>query len=172
MARIDVDELRDKVKIMYKAVAEEPDGSFHFEMGRALAERLGYPAGDLDGVPAEAIESFAGVGYHLGLAAIASGERVVDLGSGSGMDAFLAAHHAGPSGEVVGIDMTDEQLGKARRLAGRDGYANMRFEKSYIEEAPVHDGRLSRDRTHAPARWKIGHLRHRDETSTHRGNRL
>jgi arsenite methyltransferase len=140
MARIDVGELRDKVKVMYKAVAEEPHGTFHFEMGRALAERLGYPVSDLDGVPPEAIESFAGVGYHLGLAAIASGERVVDLGSGSGMDAFLAAHHAGPSGEVIGIDMTDEQLKKARRLAGRDGYLNMRFEKGYIEEGPVVDG--------------------------------
>jgi arsenite methyltransferase len=139
MARIDVGELRDKVKVMYKAVAEEPHGTFHFEMGRALAERLGYPAADLDGVPSEAIESFAGVGYHLGLATITTGERLVDLGSGSGMDAFLAAHHAGPSGEVMGIDMTDEQLGKARRLASRDGYSNMRFEKGYIEEAPIAD---------------------------------
>jgi len=139
MTQIDLNELRDKVKIMYKAVAEEPHGTFHFEMGRALAERLGYPAGDLDGVPSEAIESFAGVGYHLGLAAIGSGERAVDLGSGSGMDAFLAANHAGPSGEIVGIDMTDEQLKKARRLAGRDGYSYLRFEKGYIEETPVHD---------------------------------
>ncbi len=91
MARVDVDELREKVKVMYRAVAEAPQGEFHFEMGRALAERLGYPSDELDAVPAEAIESFAGVGYHLGLAAIAAGERVVDLGSGSGMDAFLAA---------------------------------------------------------------------------------
>ena len=90
-------------------------------MGRGLAERLGYPAAELDAVPPEAIESFAGVGYHLGLAAIAAGERVVDLGSGSGMDAFLAARHAGTDGEVVGVDMTDEQLTKARRLADRDG---------------------------------------------------
>jgi SAM-dependent methyltransferase len=130
MARIDVGELRDKVKVMYTAVAQEPHGTFHFEMGRALAERLGYPVSDLDGVPPEAIESFAGVGFHLELAAIISGERVVDLGSGSGMDAFLAAHHAGPSGEVIGIDMTDEQLTKARRLAGRDGYLNMRSRRA------------------------------------------
>jgi len=140
MARIDVGELRDKVKVMYKAVAEQPDGTFHFEMGRALAVRLGYPAADLDGAPPEAIESFAGVGYHLRLAAIAAGDRVVDLGSGSGMDAFLAARHAVPAGEVIGIDMTDAQLGKARRLAGRDGYANTRFENGYIEQAPVPDG--------------------------------
>ncbi len=140
MARVDVGELRDKVKVMYKAVAEEPHGTFHFEMGRALAERLGYPAGELDEVPPEAIVSFAGVGYHLGLAAIVAGERVVDLGSGSGMDAFVAARRAGTGGEVTGVDMTGEQLAKARRLAARDGYRGVRFEKGYIEEAPVTDG--------------------------------
>ena len=140
MARVDVDELRDKVKVMYRAVAEAPHGEFHFEMGRTLAERLGYPADELDAVPPEAIESFAGVGYHLGLAAIEAGERVVDLGSGSGMDAFLAARHAGSAGEVIGIDMTDEQLTKARRLAQRDGHTNTRFEKGYIEAVPVADG--------------------------------
>ena len=73
------------------------------------------------------------------MAAIAAGERVVDLGSGSGMDAFLAARQAGTAGEVVGVDMTDEQLTKARRLAERDGHTNVRFEKGYIEEAPVAD---------------------------------
>ncbi len=140
MARVDVDELRDKVKVMYRAVAETPQGTFHFEMGRVLAERLGYPSAELDAAPPEAIESFAGVGYHLGLAAITAGERVVDLGSGSGMDAFLAAQHAGAGGEVVGVDMTDEQLTKARRLAERDSYTSVRFEKGYIEEAPVSDG--------------------------------
>lgn len=140
MARVNVDELRDKVKVMYRAVAEAPDGDFHFEMGRVLAQRLGYPPEELDAAPEEAIESFAGVGYHLGLAAISAGERVVDLGSGSGMDAFVAARQVGTSGEVVGIDMTDEQLTKARRLADRDGHARVRFEKGYIEEAPVADG--------------------------------
>jgi SAM-dependent methyltransferase len=139
MARVDVDELRDKVKVMYRAVAQEPHGTFHFEMGRALAERLGYPPDELDRVPAEAIESFAGVGYHLGLAAIGAGERVVDLGSGSGMDTFLAAQGSGADGEVVGVDMTDEQLAKARGLAARDGYARVRFEQGYIEDAPVAD---------------------------------
>jgi arsenite methyltransferase len=74
------------------------------------------------------------------LAAIASGERVLDLGSGSGMDAFLAARLAGTAGEVVGIDMTEEQLTKARRLAERDGHTNARFEMGYIEAAPIADG--------------------------------
>jgi len=139
MAQVDVIELRDRVKAMYKAVAEEPHGRFHFEMGRDMAQRLGYPAGELDRVPPEAVESFAGVGYHLGLAAIAPGERVVDLGSGSGMDLFLAARQAGTEGEVTGVDMTEEQLAKARRLAARDGYATVRLELGYIEYAPVGD---------------------------------
>jgi arsenite methyltransferase len=137
MPRIDVQELRDKVKVMYRAVAEEPNGRFHFEMGRTLAERLGYPPGELDAAPAEAIDSFAGVGYHLGLADVVSGDRIVDLGSGSGMDAFVAAGRTGPRGRVVGIDMTEEQLAKARRLAQRDGYSNVSFEQGYIEATPL-----------------------------------
>jgi SAM-dependent methyltransferase len=140
MAHIDVEDLRDKVKAMYKAVAEEPQGTFHFEMGRELAVRLGYPAAEVEAIPPEAVESFAGVGYHLGLAALRAGERVVDLGSGSGMDAFLAARQIGSDGALIGVDMTDAQLDKARRLAERDGFANTTFERGYIEQAPVADG--------------------------------
>jgi ubiquinone/menaquinone biosynthesis C-methylase UbiE len=137
MAAVDVHQLRSRVKEMYKAVAEEPEGTFHFEMGRGLALRLGYPADELDRIPREAIESFAGVGYHLGLAKLAPGERVLDLGSGSGMDAFVAALGVGAGGDVTGVDMTDEQLDKARRLAARDGFSGVRFEKGYIEKVPV-----------------------------------
>ena len=139
MTNIDVDSLRDKVKAMYKAVADEPHGKFHFELGYDLAARLGYATSELDQVPPEAIESFAGVGHHLGLAALRPGDRVVDLGSGSGMDAFLAARQVGADGQVIGVDMTDAQLAKANRLAQRDGFANTRFEKGYIEQAPVAD---------------------------------
>jgi ubiquinone/menaquinone biosynthesis C-methylase UbiE len=137
---IDVEDLRDKVKAMYQAVADEPHGTFHFEMGYDLAARLGYPKDELDSIPAEAIESFAGVGYHLGLAALKPGERVVDLGSGSGMDAFLAARQVGPDGEVTGVDMTEAQLAKSGRLADRNGITNTRFERGYIENVPVPDG--------------------------------
>jgi len=139
MASIDVDNLRDKVQAMYRAVAEGPHGEFHFEMGHDLATRLGYPTGELARVPPEAVESFAGVGHHLGLADLREGERVVDLGSGSGTDAFLAARRIGPSGEAIGVDMTDAQLAKARRLARRDGFENTRFEHGYIEHLPVSD---------------------------------
>jgi arsenite methyltransferase len=139
MTSIDVEGLREKVKAMYQAVADEPQGTFHFEMGYGLAARLGYPTTELDQIPPEAIESFAGVGHHLALADLRPGDRVVDLGSGSGMDAFLAARQVGPDGQVIGVDMTDAQLTKARRLAERDGYDHARFEKGYIEQVPVPD---------------------------------
>jgi arsenite methyltransferase len=125
---------------MYRTVAENPLGEFHFEMGRALAERLGYAAVDLDHVPAEAIESFAGVGHYFHLAQLKQGETVVDLGSGSGMDTFIAALKVGASGMVVGVDMTDEQLEKAERLRRREGLTNVEFKKAYIEDVPLPDG--------------------------------
>lgn len=130
---LDRQDLESKVKSMYREVAERPEGEFHFEMGRALAERLGYPAAALDQVPAAAIRSFAGVGYYFDLAALQPGERVVDLGSGSGMDSFLAAQVVGPQGQVIGIDMTDEQLGKATQLAEAAGVRHAQFRKAYID---------------------------------------
>ena len=143
MTNIDVEVLRDKVKAMYQAVADEPQGTFHFEMGYGLAARLGYPTTELDQIPPEAIESFAGVGHHLALAAFQPGDHVVDLGSGSGTDVFLAARRVGAEGEVIGVDMTDAQLAKARRLAERDGFPNTRFEKGYVEQVPVPDASAS-----------------------------
>jgi arsenite methyltransferase len=138
--RLDTAALEDKVKAMYREVATHPEGEFHFEMGRGLAERLGYPAADLDAVPADAIRSFAGVGYYFDLAAVRPGETVVDLGSGSGMDSFLAARKVGATGSVVGVDMTDEQLAKAKRLAEASGFRNTVFRKGYIQATGLDDG--------------------------------
>ena len=94
-ASVDTRELEAKVKDMYRHVAEQPHGKYHFELGRPLAERLGYPADVLDRIPDGAIESFAGVGYFFDLAELSEGESVVDLGSGSGMDVFFAAERVG-----------------------------------------------------------------------------
>lgn len=135
----DPKDLEAKVKDMYRAVAENPLGEFHFEMGRALAERLGYPTADLDEVPADAIASFAGVGYYFHLAALKPGETVVDLGSGSGMDTFIAALHVGEHGKVIGVDMTDAQRVKAERLRLANGFDNVSYFKGYIENAPLPD---------------------------------
>lgn len=138
--KLNTNELEQKVKEMYGEVARNPHGEFHFEMGRALAERLGYRGADLDRVPAEAIDSFAGVGYYFDLARLQPGETVVDLGSGSSMDAFVAALHVGGAGKVVGVDMTDAQLDKAERLRAAAGFENVSYLKSYIERVRREDG--------------------------------
>ncbi|MBI2086636.1 MAG: methyltransferase domain-containing protein [Candidatus Zambryskibacteria bacterium] len=136
MVQIDTKKLQNKVKEMYKAVAENPQGKFHFEMGRALAEKLGYPKADLDRIPTASTESFAGVGYHFDMADIKPGETVLDLGSGSGMDTFIAGLKTGSDGKVVGLDMTDEQLSKAEELKNQAGFSNIIFKKGYIETLP------------------------------------
>ena len=140
--QLDAADLTERVKGMYQEVALHPEHDFHFETGRRLAERLGYPAADLDRIPAAAIDSFAGVGYFLDLAAIAPGEVVLDLGSGSGTDSFLAALAVGEDGGVIGIDMTAEQLSKATDLAADAGIANGEFREGQIEEPPVEPGSI------------------------------
>ena len=132
-------ELEAKVKDMYRQVATEPQGDFHFELGRPLAARLGYPAALLDQIPPGAIESFAGVGYFFDLAALQPGESVLDLGSGSGMDVFFAALRVGLEGRVVGIDFSSEQLAKARELAIEAGFPQIELVEGRIESLPVED---------------------------------
>jgi arsenite methyltransferase len=139
MATVDAIKLETKVKDLYRHVAEQPHGDYHFEMGRALAERLGYPADLLDRIPAEAIESFAGVGYFVDLAQLRPGEHVMDLGSGSGTDTFVAATLVGSSGLVVGVDFTLEQLAKARRLATAAGLRQVEFREGRIEALSADD---------------------------------
>lgn len=136
---LDVEKLEREVKEVYRNVAEAPHEEYHFEMGRPLAERLGYPPADLDRIPSEAIDSFAGVGYHFDLADLREGDDVLDLGSGSGTDAFVAALHVGETGSVTGLDMTDEQLAKARGLRDEAGMDTVSFEKGYIEGLPFPD---------------------------------
>ena len=133
---VDPDELARHIAQMYRDVANETVRDLHFHTGRGLAEALGYPAELLDRLPARAVSSFAGVGYHLGLANLAAGERVLDLGSGSGMDVFAAAVAIGPQGSVTGVDITPEQLAKAERLRGDD---HVTFRRARIEELPFDD---------------------------------
>ena len=137
--KVDASELEQKVKKMYSDVALNPKGEYHFEMGRGLAEKLGYEKNDLDSIPAAAIESFAGVGYYFDMANIKEGEHVLDLGSGSGMDVFVAALKVGSTGQVSGADMTDDQLEKSERLRDENKFENVFFHKTYIEKLPFED---------------------------------
>jgi SAM-dependent methyltransferase len=124
---------------MYRQVAREEDAELHFAVGRQLALRLGYPSELLDAIPAEALASFAGVGYHLDLAALAPGDRVLDLGAGSGTDAFCAALQVGTTGRVAGVDFTDEQIDKATRLRDRDRFTQVEFLEARIDDLPFED---------------------------------
>lgn len=137
--RVNGEELRTKVQEIYTAVAQTPEGKFHFAMGRPLATRLGYSESELNGIPEAAVASFAGVGYHFGLAGPVAGERILDLGSGSGMDTFIAARYVAPTGAVIGVDMTDAQLRKSRELQHVSTMSGIEFVKAYIESLPFPD---------------------------------
>jgi len=134
---VDREALDRHIAETYCDVANQAGRDLHFPTGRPLAEALGYPADLLDRLPARAVSSFAGVGYHLGLARLLPSERVLDLGSGSGTDVFAAALQVGPSGSVTGVDMTPEQLAESERLR-RDLYVS--FRRARIEELPFDDG--------------------------------
>ena len=100
---------------------------------------IGYDNKELESIP-EASVLGAGCGAPLHFAGAKEGEIVVDLGSGAGIDAFLSANKVGQTGKVIGIDMTDEMLEKARRNAKENGYTNVDFRKGDIEKRiPVDD---------------------------------
>jgi arsenite methyltransferase len=139
-ALVDLDRLRAEVQAKYREVADDPTGDYHFPTGRAHARRLGYPAWPLDQLPDEACAAFAGVANPFHWDHPQPGERVVDLGSGAGMDTFLAALWVGPNGQVVGVDMTPEMLARAQRLADQLGLGNVEFRHGVIEDLPVEDG--------------------------------
>jgi SAM-dependent methyltransferase len=132
--------LREEVKTKYREVAAEPGGPHHFHTGRRLAERLAYDPSIVDAFPDVAVESFAGVANPFVLRRLDVGERVVDAGSGAGFDCFIASAQVGPEGKVVGVDMLDEMLEKARRAAAAMGLDNLEFRQGLLEELPVPDG--------------------------------
>jgi arsenite methyltransferase len=133
---VDRDDLERQVQWVYRGVARDPLAPRHFETGRNLALRLGYPESLLASAPYAALASFAGVGYHLDLADLRPGDRVLDLGSGSGTDAFCAGTCVGETGRVVGVDFTDAQVANAVALAERNGIGNVRFVQASIDRLP------------------------------------
>jgi ubiquinone/menaquinone biosynthesis C-methylase UbiE len=137
---IDAIALREEVKSKYRAVAVNPHGSYHFHTGGSLARRLGYDEAVVSALPESAVEAFAGVGNPFSLGALKPGERVVDLGSGGGFDCFIAAGQVGPQGRVVGVDMTEEMLGRSRGAATALGLPNVEFHQGVIEDVPIEDG--------------------------------
>ena len=137
---VDRDQLRDQVRDKYRAVAVDPHGDFHFHTGRRAAAHLGYDAELVDSLPDRAVESFAGVGNPFVLRQLEPGERVVDVGSGGGFDTFIAGRQVGPSGRVIGVDMTTEMLERARSTASELGMEQVEIREGYAEDLPVEDG--------------------------------
>ena len=136
---VDTATLRDAIRAEYEAVATDPSQGFHFHTGRALARLLGYPDALLDGIPGDTVASMAGTGNPFALGALGEGERVVDCGSGAGVDGIVAARLVGPAGAVIGVDMTPAMIDKASVAAAAAGISNVEFREGYLEALPVDD---------------------------------
>lgn len=137
---VDQERLRSEVRAKYREVAAHPGATHHFHTGRALAALLDYPAGVIEGLPDQAVESFAGVGNPFSLRELQPGERIVDIGSGAGLDSFVAASFVGDEGRVVGVDMTPEMLDKARANRELVEAHNVDFREGLAETLPVDEG--------------------------------
>ena len=135
---LDRERLKAEVRATYAQVAQNPEGDFHFHRGpKYAAEFLGYDLAELRALPATATAPFAGVGNPFLMEQLPDGATVIDLGSGAGMDCLLAGQRVGSAGRVIGIDMTDAMLDRARRGATEARLAQVRFEKADITALPV-----------------------------------
>ena len=132
-------EIKKQIRERFANVARSPENERVFPVGSESAKQLGYDANEIDGLPAEVTESFSGVGNPLSLGSIATGQAVLDLGCGAGLDSILAARRVGLSGTVVGIDMTTEMLDKAKRNAVAAGVGNTGFHLGEADDLPIED---------------------------------
>lgn len=130
--------LKDEILRMYQEVADNPQGEFHFFHGREAAGLFGYEAEWLDRAPPGAVESFAGVGNPHLRSELQSGETVVDLGSGAGLDAIIASWRVGPTGRVIGVDLNPSMCRKAQAHAAETGMA-LECREGRMEDIPLPD---------------------------------
>jgi arsenite methyltransferase len=136
---VDVDVLREEIRKTYTDVSTDQAQEFIFPTGRAWAQELGYPEPELARVPDATVESFAGVANHWVLGRIEPGSVVLDLGCGAGTDLLIAAQMTGPTGRVIGVDMTAGMLERAHASAGEMGLDNVELHESLIESLPLED---------------------------------
>ncbi|UCG75723.1 MAG: methyltransferase domain-containing protein [Gemmatimonadota bacterium] len=130
--------LKDEILRMYQEVADNPEAEFHFFHGRPAAEMFGYAPEWLERAPAGAVDSFAGVGNPHERAALKPGETVLDLGSGAGLDAIIAAWEVGPEGRVIGVDLNPSMCLKAQENLATTG-VTMECHEGRMEDIPLPD---------------------------------
>lgn len=133
------EDIRQNVVARFTKTAESPKDEKRFPVGPESAKKLGYKGEDVDALPVSVTESFCGVGNPLSLGPVNSGQKVVDLGSGAGMDSILAASNIGPTGKVIGVDMAPAMVRKARQNAELLCVNNVEFRQGTLEELPVQD---------------------------------
>ena len=139
---VDVDVLREEIRKTYTEVSTDQEQEFIFPTGRAWAQDLGYPEPELARVPDATVESFAGVANHWTLGRIDPGSVVLDLGCGAGTDLLIAAQMTGPTGRVIGVDMTPSMLARARAGAREMGLGYVELYESLIEMLPIDDSSI------------------------------
>ncbi len=137
---LDLDRLRQAIQEEYAAVARDPGRGYHFHTGRPLASMLGYHDDWLEGLPEGSIASFAGTGNPFRIGQLKPGERVIDVGCGAGIDSLIAVKMVGPSGRVIGVDITQAMLEMARKSAHEAGAGNVEFREGLAESLPIPDG--------------------------------
>jgi SAM-dependent methyltransferase len=136
---VDIDVLRSEIEKTYTEVSTDQEQDFIFPTGRSWAQDLGYPEPELSRVPNETAESFAGVANPWVHGRVEPGQTVLDLGCGAGTDLLIAAQMAGFEGRVIGIDMTESMLARARESAAAMDLHNVEVHQSLIESLPVED---------------------------------
>ena len=134
------DQIKAMVEERFVKLALDPASEQKFPVGPDSAKRLGYDVAEIDALPPRVTESFAGVDNPLALGELRAGEVVLDLGCGAGMDSLLAARRVGPTGRVIGVDLTGPMVEKARANAAAVGVGNAEFHRGQADRLPVGGG--------------------------------
>ena len=138
--QLDTTQLRNEIRRVYSEVLQDPKKGYHFHTGpEYAAERLGYAPNELAQLPDTVTAAFAGVGNPLAMGRPRSGDTVVDIGAGSGLDTFLAARAVGPSGRVIAVDMTPAMLARGRDNAALTGLSQISYVDGLAEALPAED---------------------------------
>lgn len=136
---LDTQELQASIQEEYSVVADNPDHGFHFHTGYKATQIMGYDDQWLEPLPEFVVESFSGTGNPFRLGELEPGEKVVDIGCGAGIDSLIAAQMVGLDGQVIGVDMTESMLKKARRGRRKADMDQVEFREGQAENLPVED---------------------------------